>query len=186
MASLSKTESRHDKVPPPTGDSINTGSIPLQTLPASTSTSTSVSGDGASPGQEAGPASAPDAVAFQEGGVQGWIVVAGSTINFFVVVGLVYCFGVMQAELLRRRYATSSTLGWVSSTTVVLMPLFAIPITALIRHTSNRTVGFLGALCTGCGYIATSFTFDKSIATLFCAQALFVSRPHARLHIQRC
>lgn len=108
-----------------------------------------------------------------EGGLWGWIVVAGSTTIFFVVLGLVYSFGVMQSELLRRNYASSSTLGWVSSTTVVFMPLLAIPVTASIKLTSNRTIALLGSLCTGLGYLATSFTFDKPVVFLFLAQSLF-------------
>ena len=108
-----------------------------------------------------------------EGGLWGWIVVAGSTTIFFVVLGLVYSFGVMQSELLRRNYASSSTLGWVSSTTVVFTPLLAIPCTTAIRFTSNRTIALLGGLCTGFGYLATSFTFDKPVAFLFLAQSLF-------------
>lgn len=111
-----------------------------------------------------------------EGGIVGWSVVAGSTTIFFVVLGLVYSFGVMQSELLRRQYASSSTLGWVSSVTIVYYSLLAVPITALIRATSNKFVAFLGAICTGAGYIATSYTFDKPVAYLFVAQSIFVSR----------
>lgn len=108
-----------------------------------------------------------------EGGLMGWIVVAGSTTIFFVVLGLVYSFGVMQSELLRRNYASSSTLGWVSSTTVVFMSLLAIPISAAIKLTSHRSIALVGGLCTGFGYLATSFTFDKPVVFLFLAQSLF-------------
>jgi hypothetical protein len=114
---------------------------------------------------------APPAV--EEGGLWGWTVVLGSAVIFFVTLGLVYSFGVLQAELIARRFASASTLGWVSSTTVVIAPLMAIPITSLIRATSNRFVAFLGALCTGFGYIATSYTFSSSIVYLFLAQTLF-------------
>lgn len=147
-------------------DSISNGSIPLRTMNTTHSTNATIS-DVAD--QDA------DQPPFKEGGIQGWTVVAGSTTMFFVVLGLVYSFGVLQSELLHRGYASSSTLGWVSSTTTCLMPLLSIPITALIRCTSNRFVGLLGALCTGFGYIATSYTFDKSVSTLFCAQTLLVS-----------
>ncbi|PWN90577.1 MFS general substrate transporter [Acaromyces ingoldii] len=110
----------------------------------------------------------------QEGGLQGWTVVAGSTAIFFTTVGLVYCFGVLQSELISRHYSSSSTLGWVSSVTVVIAPLCSIPITALIRRTSNRTVGLMGAACTSVGYIATSFTFKNgNVPYLFLAQAIF-------------
>lgn len=109
----------------------------------------------------------------QEGGIWGWTVVLGSAVIFFVTLGLVYSFGVLQAELISRHYAKASTLGWVSSTTVVLAPVLAIPITHLIRATSNRFVAFLGALCTGFGYIATSYTFSSPIVYLFLAQSLF-------------
>lgn len=108
-----------------------------------------------------------------EGGIWGWTVVVGSAVIFFVTLGLVYSFGVLQAELISRHYSKASTLGWVSSTTVVLAPVLAIPITHIIRATSNRLVAFLGALCTGIGYIATSYTFSRPIEYLFLAQSLF-------------
>ncbi|UZJ52530.1 hypothetical protein CBS101457_001850 [Exobasidium rhododendri] len=109
----------------------------------------------------------------QEGGLWGWTVVLGSSVIFFVTLGLIYSFGILQAELIARHYASASTLGWVSSTTVVLNPLLALPITILIRNTSNRFVAFLGALCTGLGYIATSYTFSRPVVYLFLAQSLF-------------
>ena len=55
----------------------------------------------------------------------------------------------------------------------MIAPILAVPITHLIRSTSNRFVAFLGALCTGFGYIATSYTFSTSIVYLFLAQTLF-------------
>lgn len=48
---------------------------------------------------------------FVEGGAEGWIVVAGCATMFFVVLGLLYSFGVIAAELTKRRLASSSTLG---------------------------------------------------------------------------
>jgi hypothetical protein len=114
-----------------------------------------------------------DVATSEEGGLWGWTVVVGSSIIFFVTLGLVYSFGVLQAELIARHYASASTLGWVSSTTVVITPLLAVPITTLIRQTSNRFVALLGGLCTGFGYIATSYTFSSSVVYLFLAQSLF-------------
>jgi MFS family permease len=109
----------------------------------------------------------------QEGGLWGWTVVMGSSVIFFVTLGLIYSFGILQAELIARRYANASLLGWISSATVVMTPLLALPITSLIRRTSNRFAALLGALCTGFGYIATSYTFSSPIVYLFLAQGLF-------------
>lgn len=124
----------------------------------------------------------PDTYA-EEGGLIGWTVVVGSCTIFFVVLGLVYSFGVLQSELIHRNYATPSVLGWVSSLTVCFMSIFAIPITALIRRTSNRFVNLLGAFCTGGGYLATSYTFNKPVVFLFLAQSLFVSAFVSSCHL---
>lgn len=40
-----------------------------------------------------------------EGGVQAWLVVIGSCLSFFVTLGLVYSFGVLQSALLQRGIA---------------------------------------------------------------------------------
>ena len=148
------------------GTPADEGGISLRSL-------ASLAGPGR-PSTSQAPTTAADAEArADEGGVWAWTVVMGSAVIFFVTLGLIYSFGVLQAELIARHYATASTLGWVSSTTVVLPPLLALPITSLVRRMSNRFVALLGALCTGLGYIATSYTFSRPLVYLFLAQTVF-------------
>lgn len=107
-----------------------------------------------------------------EGGALAWLTVAAASCVFFVSLGLIYSFGIMQDELIQRGFASASVLGWVSSVTVVQMPLLAIPCTKLVSWLGNQRAGLLGALLISAGYFATSWCFD-SLALLFVAQSVF-------------
>lgn len=120
-------------------------------------------------------------------GWEAWTVVAASTLFFFVTLGLVYSFGVTQRVLIERNFSSASTLGWVSSLTIVYAPLLAVPLQMLVLRKGNRFVGLLGAVCVGLGYILTSFCVGsgdpkgnpnqgataKRIAPLMLSQSLF-------------
>ena len=122
-----------------------------------------------SSGEETSADNSPTA---EDGGKTGWMVVAGASTMFFVTLGLVYSFGVMQDELVNRGVASSSTLGWVSSVTVVQNSLLSFPCNSVVRRFGNRRAGFIGALLVGTGYLSTSWTFH-SVPALFIAQGIF-------------
>jgi MFS family permease len=108
----------------------------------------------------------------EEGGRTGWIVVAAATSIFFVTLGLVYSFGVMQNELIARGVASSSTLGWISSVTVVQVSFLSIPCNKVVRWLGHRRTGLIGALLVGTGYTTTSWALH-SVLALFVTQAIF-------------
>lgn len=108
----------------------------------------------------------------QEGGALAWLTVAAASVFFFVTLGLIYSFGIIQDELIQRGFASSSVLGWVSSVTVVQMPVLAIPCTKLVLRVGNQKAGLLGALLVSVGYFVTSWCFH-SLALLFVAQSIF-------------
>ncbi|PWN53696.1 MFS general substrate transporter, partial [Violaceomyces palustris] len=107
-----------------------------------------------------------------DGGKRAWMVVGGCTTFFFYTLGLVYSFGIIQDRLIDRGLATASTMGWLSSVTVVLTPILAIPCTKFIDSFGNRLSGLLGAMLVGTGYVSTSFSL-KSLPMLFLSQAIF-------------
>lgn len=67
---------------------------------------------------------------------------------------------------------SSSVLGWLSSTTVIFLPILAIPCNWCCERIGNRKTALIGALLTGSGYLWTSFVLDR-IGLLFAAQSLF-------------
>ncbi|PWN97536.1 MFS general substrate transporter [Tilletiopsis washingtonensis] len=131
-------------------------SLPLRSLARSSSSRSTA---------RAEPDTAPD------GGPAGWLVVAGCTTFFFVVLGLIYSFGIVQAELAHRGVASSATLGWLASLSVVLSSVFALPFTALVARIGNARSGLVAALCVGGGYVLLSYALH-ALPLLFAAQAL--------------
>lgn len=87
-----------------------------------------------------------------EGGWAGWRVVACASVYFFFTLGLVYSFGIIQEELVSSGASDTATLGWISSLTVIPMPIFSVPMTKAVARFGNRIVGTAGAICVSAGY----------------------------------
>lgn len=93
---------------------------------------------------------------FVEGGWQGWRVVICASLYFFFTLGLVYSFGIIQEALVSAGASDAATLGWISSLTVIPMPIFSIPFTKAVARYGNRAVAAMGAICTSVGYACLS------------------------------
>ncbi|KAJ9476945.1 putative Riboflavin transporter MCH5 (putative) [Pseudozyma hubeiensis] len=91
-----------------------------------------------------------------EGGIQGWTVVACASVYFFFTLGLVYSFGIIQEALVSGGASDASTLGWISSLTVIPMPVLSIPFTKAVARFGNRAVAAAGAICVSVGYACLS------------------------------
>lgn len=91
-----------------------------------------------------------------EGGIEGWRVVACASLYFFFTLGLVYSFGIIQESLVSGGASDASTLGWISSLTIIPMPLLSIPMTKSVARFGNRAVGIAGAICVSVGYTCLS------------------------------
>jgi MFS family permease len=70
-----------------------------------------------------------------------------------------------------RGVASSATLGWLASLSVVLSSVFALPFTALVARIGNARSGLVAALCVGGGYVLLSYALH-ALPLLFAAQAL--------------
>ncbi|KAJ1552600.1 hypothetical protein HK405_010706, partial [Cladochytrium tenue] len=93
----------------------------------------------------------------EEDAANGWRVVAGAASMMFVTLGLVYSFGVVQAELIARGFASASALGWASSLSLSLMPLLAVPCNTAVRRTGHRSTALAGAVLLSAGFLALSW-----------------------------
>ena len=91
-----------------------------------------------------------------EGGWQGWKVVICASVYFFFTLGLVYSFGIIQEELVSGGASDAATLGWISSLTVIPMPVLSVPMTKAVARFGNRIVGAAGAVCVSVGYAGLS------------------------------
>lgn len=91
-----------------------------------------------------------------EGGWAGWRVVACASVYFFFTLGLVYSFGIIQEELVSGGASDAATLGWISSLTVIPMPILSVPMTKAVARFGNRIVGAAGAVCVSAGYAGLS------------------------------
>ncbi|SPO19868.1 related to monocarboxylate transporter [Ustilago trichophora] len=97
-----------------------------------------------------------DEVMAVEGGWQGWRVVICASMYSFFTLGLVYSFGIIQEALVSAGASDTATLGWISSLTIIPMPIFSIPFTKAVARFGNRSVGAAGAICVSVGYACLS------------------------------
>ncbi len=97
-----------------------------------------------------------------EGGWQGWRVVMCASLYFFFTLGLVYSFGIIQETLVSAGACDAATLGWISSLTIIPMPVFSIPFTKAVSRLGNRVVGAAGAVSVSVGYACLSFSWSPT------------------------
>lgn len=97
-----------------------------------------------------------------EGGWQGWRVVICASVYFFFTLGLVYSFGVIQQTLIAAGAADTATLGWISSLTVIPMPILSVPFTKAVARYGNRAVASAGAICVSVGYACLSTSWHAT------------------------
>ena len=119
----------------------------------------------------------------ESAGWQAWVVVGAATVIFTCALGLVYSFGVTQQLLIERNFATASELGWVSTMSVIYVPLFALPMQMAVLRWGNRLVGVAGSILTSGGFFATAYCIGPTISTasssaqrlapIFVAQSVF-------------
>ncbi|GAB1320241.1 hypothetical protein MFIFM68171_10451 [Madurella fahalii] len=98
-------------------------------------------------------------------GGYGWVVVLAGAVQTWWFVGAAYTWGVMQAALVQKGYA-SSTLAFVGSLSPACIAVLAIPNASVVQLVGARLSGLLGIFLLGLGSILSSFAVD-SIPGLF-------------------
>ncbi|KAF9884852.1 hypothetical protein FE257_001195 [Aspergillus nanangensis] len=100
---------------------------------------------------------------------EGWSVVAAGSGIFFVYLGLVYSYGIVQLHLAKSRLASISTLSFVGSVGAAMSPLTGMIVARIIRHIGYRATSFLGAIFLGLGEFTAGWS-TKSVPAMFITQ----------------
>lgn len=82
------------------------------------------------------------------------------------VTGTAYCWGVLQAALVKEGVSSSSTLSFVGSLAPACISFLGILNARVIRIIGTRAAGLFGIFCLGLGEILSGFSF-RNIGGLF-------------------
>lgn len=99
-------------------------------------------------------------------GGNGWVVISGCAMVTWWVTGTAYCWGVLQAALVKEGVSSSSTLSFVGSLAPACISFLGIINARVIRSIGTRIAGLFGIFCLGLGEILSGFAF-RNIGGLF-------------------
>ncbi|KAH7401383.1 putative monocarboxylate transporter [Pyrenochaeta sp. MPI-SDFR-AT-0127] len=100
---------------------------------------------------------------------EGWpVVIAGSAI-FFVYLGIVYSYGIVQLHLERRHLASVPTLSFIGSVAAAISPLTGTITARIIRRIGYRATAFIGSILLGLGEFTAGWS-TKSVPAMFITQ----------------
>lgn len=99
-------------------------------------------------------------------GGQGWVVMAGCAVVTWWFIGTSYCWGVMQAALVKDGLSSSSTLSFVGSLTTACISFLGIINARVIRKLGLRKSALCGISLLGLGEIISGFA-THNIGALF-------------------
>ncbi|PHH90189.1 hypothetical protein CDD83_4288 [Cordyceps sp. RAO-2017] len=97
---------------------------------------------------------------------RGWIVVAASSSSLFCYMGVIYSWGIVQAEIARQTGTSLTTLTFVGSLASSFMGSAAIPVGKAIRRWGYRRTALAGAFLLGLGEFLSSWAVGH-IGALF-------------------
>ncbi|SPO07528.1 uncharacterized protein DNG_10222 [Cephalotrichum gorgonifer] len=98
--------------------------------------------------------------------MEGWLVVSAGSALFFVYLGLVYSYGIVQLHLVEARLASVSTLSFVGSLAAAIAPLTGMIVTHVIGRVGHRTTAVTGSFLLGLGEFTAGWS-TKSVPALF-------------------
>lgn len=99
-------------------------------------------------------------------GGYGWVVLFALSIIAFWFVGTPYCWGVLQAALVKEKVSSPSTLSFVGSLTPASISFLALVNSRLIKKIGARNAALLGVGLMGLGEVVSGFA-TKSVGGLF-------------------
>lgn len=100
---------------------------------------------------------------------EGWPVVAAGSAIFFVYLGLVYSYGVVQLHLLEARLASVSTLSFIGSVAASVNPLTGMLVARIIARIGYRATAMTGSFLLGLGEFTAGFS-TGSVPAMFVTQ----------------
>ncbi|KAH7112910.1 putative monocarboxylate transporter [Dendryphion nanum] len=100
---------------------------------------------------------------------EGWpMVLAGSAI-FFVFMGLVYSYGIVQLHLYEQQLASLPTLSFIGSVGACISPMTGMVVARIIRRIGYRATAFAGSFLLGLGEFTAGWS-TKSVPAMFVTQ----------------
>ncbi|TPX37459.1 hypothetical protein SmJEL517_g00766 [Synchytrium microbalum] len=93
-----------------------------------------------------------------DGGLRAWLVVLGSFLVHFLVLGIMYSYGVYQQFYLTQGFASNSELALIGTFTSATMPLLGVVSGRLAERFGFRTMIFIGATLILIALVSASFT----------------------------
>ncbi|BCS24889.1 uncharacterized protein APUU_41333A [Aspergillus puulaauensis] len=100
---------------------------------------------------------------------EGWPVVAAGSAIFFVFLGLIYSYGIVQLHLAEAHLASVSTLSFIGSVGAAMSPLTGMLVARVIRVVGYRYTAFLGGILLGLGEFTAGWA-TKSVPAMFVTQ----------------
>ena len=100
---------------------------------------------------------------------EGWPVVAAGSAIFFVYLGLVYSYGIVQLHLSEARLANVSTLAFIGSVGAAMSPLLAMVAARVIHRVGYRTTSMIGSVLLGLGEFTAGWS-TRSVPAMFVTQ----------------
>ncbi|KAJ3416978.1 3',5'-cyclic-nucleotide phosphodiesterase (PDEase) (3':5'-CNP) [Chytridiales sp. JEL 0842] len=93
-----------------------------------------------------------------DGGLEAWLVVFASFVIHFIVLGILYSFGVYQAYYVREKLGTPSVISFIGTLGAALVPAMGILSGRLAEKFGFQRMIFIGTTIMGVGLIAASFS----------------------------
>ncbi|KAJ5826239.1 MFS general substrate transporter [Penicillium riverlandense] len=94
-------------------------------------------------------------------GGEGWVIIAGCAVITWWFVGTSYCWGVLQAALVKEGVSTSSTLAFVGSLAPACISFLGILNVRVIRKLGTRLSALLGVFLLGLGETLSGFAIHN-------------------------
>lgn len=100
-----------------------------------------------------------------------WVVITGCAVVTWWFIGTSYCWGVLQAVLVKEGVSSASTLSFVGSLATACISFLGILNATNVRKLGTRVSALLGMFLLGLGEVLSSFAF-KNIGGLFVTAGL--------------
>lgn len=97
---------------------------------------------------------------------RGWVVVAAASLSLFIYMGVIYCWGIIQAELVRTNGMSLTSLTFVGALATSCMCSLSVPVGMVIRKFGYRKTAVAGAVFLGLGEFTSSWA-TESLPALF-------------------
>ena len=91
-------------------------------------------------------------------GGEGWVVILGCAVVTWWFIGTSYCWGILQAALVKEGVSTSSTLAFVGSLATACISFLGILNARIIRKLGTRRSALAGVLFLGLGEVLSGFS----------------------------